>query len=566
MPQETKPKSVLAAARNITGLLHHTRYNLAISVICIATLTALDLGYNAMNANYIFDIPEVFQGSFFFTCLIVFLGTFLSRPFFVAFLGAVFALSVFQLVNFEYFGSYILPIHFIQLAPDFLLIMASLVEVIHEIVPLLAMAAVGLVLLTLALRRVSRGRVRSTRAGLIIVILLGSDFAGNFFFIEKNKQKLGEPAFIQLFPDTNRLAIDNAYRSLRYLTVGILPDRMTGGRTEYPALPEPAIVSTPDVNIVLILSETVRAESLSVLGYEKKTTPLLEQVDGFFAKSVFSAGTMTRTSFAGLMNRLKYPGVGKQFLSQSNCLFRLAKQNGFKTHFIYAYDQQMAGTLLPLMCANSIDSVRVSDDAPSEKRPFDLSLPHHVENIDFDQPNFIVIGPKGAHTPYDDKSPADFKIFEIEYDNALHYGDHVIAGLIDQMRRLSSKPTYVIYTSDHGELLKGEYIKRGHGWFKNQVFRVPLLFLPINVDAPEAAIEEVAKAQSHFDIATFILGLMGYDVAIQETGPKEIYINGSDLSGLAGYLRLEYFSGQLMSVDLLNGFGAVPGKDEFRLN
>ena len=59
-------------------------------------------------------------------------------------------------------------------------------------------------------------------------------------------------------------------------------------------------------------------------------------------------------------------------------------------------------------------------------------------------------------------------------------------------------------------------------------------FLPINVDAPEEAVDEIAKAQSHFDVATFILDLMGYDVAIQETGPKEIYINGSDLSGARG--------------------------------
>ena len=290
------------------GSVRQVRHNLLITLICIATLMALDLGYNAMNANYIFGVPDVFQGSFFFTCLIIFLGTFLSRPFFIAFFGVLFALSVFQLINFEYFGSYILPIHFIQLAPDFLLIMASLVEVIHEIVPLLIMAGVGLVVLALVLKRASRGRVLSTRAGLIIVILLGSDFIGNFLFIEKNKQKLGEPAFIQLFPDTNRLAIDNAYRSLRYLTVGIMPDRITGGGTNYPALPEPSITSNPDINIVLILSETVRAESLSVLGYEKDTTPLLAQVDGIFARSIFSAGTMTRTSFAGLLNPAQIPG------------------------------------------------------------------------------------------------------------------------------------------------------------------------------------------------------------------------------------------------------------------
>lgn len=546
------------------GALRSVRSNILITTFCMLCITAMDLLYSSfVNERYAFDAVVVLHSGYWFTVLTIFIGTFLGRVFFSILLALIFLMSVVQIISFEYFGSYILPIHFIQLAPDFLLIMASLYEVLDEVLPILIVSAFVLALAIAVLIPLARKRMAHSRAALLILILMGSDIVGNYTYLSINREKLGEPAFKNLLPDVNQLGISNAYRSARYLLIGILPDRLAGKLQEQPALPEPVRIAEPDVNIVVIMNESVRAKSLSLLGYELDTTPRLQTYDDLYATSIYSAGTMTRTSFAGLVHRLKYPGMGKQYLSQSNCLFRLAKSNGFKTHFIYSPGQQAVQTMLPLMCANYIDEVKVNTDAPAEMQPFDESILYHLQNIDLDQKNFIMIGPTGAHTPYGDKSPAEFKKFGLEYDNAVHYTDHVVAGVIDYLRQHSTKPTYVLMTSDHGELLKDEDEKRGHGWFKNEVVIVPFLFMPMNDPNPAETMAEVERVRSHFDIATLVTGLLGYDVTVEDPSEKEIYINGSDLSGLAGQIRLRFSTGTLHSVELINGIGAVPGPEEF---
>lgn len=546
--------------------LWQARSNVMIALFCLAALTALDLGYNRMvNPDYAFGPAAFLNRSYWLTGLLILMATFGGRWFLTIFLTTVFVVSVFQITNYEYFGSYILPIHYIQLIPDFMLIMASLHEALAEMIPILTMAGLGLVLVLAVLVPLARRRVVFPRAALLVVAVIVGDMAGKYAFIEANREKLGEPSFRVLFPDVNHLAIHNAYRSARYLLVGILPDRIAGTAPDHPALPEPVALSAPDVNIVVILNEAIRAKSLSVLGYELETTPRLAAIEGLYATSVYSAGTMTRTSFAGFVNRLKYPGMGKQFLSQSNCLFRLAKANGFATHFMYAQDRIVADTLLPFMCPKHIDGIWTTSEAPTEAQSHDNSILHHLNAIDLAQRNFILIGPQGAHTPYEEKSPPEFKLFDEEYDNAIRYTDHVTAEIIDHLRKHSTKPTYVIFTSDHGQLLKGEDERRGHGWFKQEVVVVPFLFLPLNDPAPDQTMAEVRKVQSHFDIATLALGLMGYDVAVEDPARREIFINGSDLSGLAGQLRLELENGDVRAVELINGTEAAPAPAEFAI-
>ncbi|MFD1160212.1 sulfatase-like hydrolase/transferase [Roseovarius aestuarii] len=556
---------------SILGLIQQTlirtKYNLAIAAFCMVVITALDLSFHHfVNDNYVFGLSAILKSGYYFLFLIVFAATFMGRFFYVAFLMLIFAVSLFQMINFEYFGSYILPIHLVQVAPDFLLIMSSLFEVLDEMTSTLMMAGIALLLILTVLVPLSRRRVVEPKSLMFILIVISCDFIGNYVFIERNKAKLGEPSFVKLFPDINRLGADNAYRSARYLMIGILPDRLAGKALDNPALPAPQIVSTPDANIILILNETVRAQSLSVLGYEGNTTPALEQIDGLFARTIYAAGTMTRTSVAGLLNRLKHPGLGQQFVSQSNCLFRLAKQNGFATHFVYGYGQNAANTMLPYMCANSIDSIRVRSDAPPGQRNFDASLAYNLGQIDLDQRNFIVIAPRGARSPYADKSPVEFKTFDDEYHNAIFYSHHVVAELIEQISSRSSKTTYILYTADHGELLKGEDTKRGHGWFKSKVFGVPFLFLPVNHPDPDDVMAEAGKVRSHFDLATFAIRLMGYDVAVDNAREKVIYINGSELSGLAGQLKLEFMDDDLRAVDLISGVGSVPTVPEARID
>jgi glucan phosphoethanolaminetransferase (alkaline phosphatase superfamily) len=552
--------------QRIIGAALPFKSNIMITVLCMVMLTILDIAYSRfLNHGYIFQPSSLLKSGYWATGLAIFLVSFTRAWLFWSFSAAIFALSVAQIINYAYFGSYILPIHFLQLLPDFLLIMSALVEVLDEMSAILAIGATVCFLIFLSLRPLSRSRAVRPRVVILILALFGGDFIGNYAFIVKNREKFGEPSFKNLFPDVNNLGIFNVYKSARFLLVGVLPDRLAGGPNDYPALPEPALIQSPDANIILIINESIRAESLSVLGYDMKTTPRLEEIDALYATQIYSAGTMTRTSFAAIINRLKYPGIGEQFASQSNCLFRLAKQNGFKTHFFYSQGRKAADTLLPYMCSKYIDSTLVDTDAPPEHQDFDESLSYLLQSVDFNDRNLIVIGPKGAHSPYANKSPEKFKKFPDEYDNAVHYADHVVAELIEIVRKRSSKPTFILMTSDHGEILKGEDDKRGHGWFKGRVVKVPFLFLSENDPAEMNTMTEVRKVQSHFDMATLVLALLGYDAKIEDSKDKEIYINGSDLFGLAGQLRLHFVESKLISVNLINSVDGTPTVDEFAI-
>ena len=178
------------------------RSNILIAVLCTSLITMLDVFYgHLVNENYAFRGSALLKPGYWITFALIFIVTFSGRVFFSAALLVIFVLSIFQIMNFEYFGSYILPIHFIQLLPDFLLILAALVEAIGEMAPILAAGGLILLLALAAIVPLSRTRVIHPRAALLILMLLGGDLVGNYLFITINKEKLGEPSFKALFPD-----------------------------------------------------------------------------------------------------------------------------------------------------------------------------------------------------------------------------------------------------------------------------------------------------------------------------------------------------------------------------
>lgn len=529
--------------------------NIKLTLLVVAVVSMLDLGYHLLiNANYVFRPSEFLHVDYLTFVLVVFLATFATRLIFLFVLSCVLLLTVVQFVTFEYFGSYILPMHFIQIWPDFFLIMEELAAVGAEILPIIALGFVGIVFCYLAVRAMLLYREVKPKIGYFLLLMLVLDLGQTALLIAQNREKMSDHTTGRLFPAANRLAVDNAYRSFKFLTVGILPVRIGGQHAQYPPLPEPTPLDNPDVNIVLIIGESIRAESLSILGYDKPTTPNFETYDGLYADTIYAAGTMTRSTFASFFHRLRYPEMQEQFTSQSNCLNRLAKENGFQTAFLYSYDQKSVDTLLPFMCAEYLDMVRVVDDAPADQQTYDQNIFYHLDQIDFEQPTFLTIMPQGAHSPYRPRSPFTAKPFPNEYDNAVFYTEDVAHRIIETVRNRSSKPTYVIFTGDHGELLLNEDDKRGHGWFRGEVVRVPFLFLPINDDAPAA----LSNVRSHFDVATLITQLLGYDAALEDPANKTIYVNGSDVHGLAGIMKITFQDGKIADVTTFNGLDDTP--------
>jgi len=92
--------------------------------------------------------------------------------------------------------------------------------------------------------------------------------------------------------------------------------------------------------------------------------------------------------------------------------------------------------------------------------------------------------------------------------------------------------------------------KKGHGWFEKEVYTVPYLFIPINTTVSH--IEDRDRIQSHFDISTKITSLLGYDTELEEKKEREIYVNGSEMNALGGYMIITTQNDKVISTKIIN--------------
>lgn len=515
--------------------------NFLFIIIIYSLLYSIEYFFSILNDSYPFNFItlNLNTGAYFF--LFILIVSFAKIRLQLLIVGVIFTGTLFQLLNFQYFNSYILPISFYQFFTQFNEISESFMgEIMKMIFPIfIVLTAAFTSTLFIWRHNLFMKKLSTPWWVLAFLILFLSDLYQFNTTLQKAKVRLWQFQAQQVMPMPNNLAVNNAYRSLRYFMLGILPKKIKDNGISFPTVPSPQVSSQPDLNIVFVIGESLRAEQLSILGYKYQTTPLLESTANLYATSVYSSGTMTKSAIAAIVNRLEYPGVTSQVSSQSNCLFKLAKGNLFTTHFISAQTSEQLAIVDNLLCRKHIDYYSNRPKGDTKGASYELAIIDKLDNINFDNNNFIVLHQRGSHSPYKKRSPREFKKFDLEYDNSVLFTDYVIDKLINKIKQKSNKATYIVYTSDHGELLSGEGLV-GHGWFEKQVYQVPFIFYFHNpLDEINHLKSELPYVLSHFDISTLITQLLGYRVDINKEPTREIYINGSDIDGLAGYMKIK---------------------------
>ncbi|VVP86606.1 Phosphoethanolamine transferase EptA [Pseudomonas fluorescens] len=232
---------------------------------------------------------------------------------------------------------------------------------------------------------------------------------------------------------------------------------------------------------VLVVGESARAANFGILGYPRDTTPELNKEEDLVAFSkVTSCGTETAVSVPCMfsnMGRQDYDVVRAK--NQEGLLDVLKRaglaviwrdnQSGCKGTCDRVTLQDVSRNRDPVLCANHEcrDEILLQDLQP---------LIDHL-----DQDTVLILHQMGSHGPeYFKRYPRAFERFTpvcqsnaLEkcsresivnaYDNTIAYTDHVLASLIDVLRRNADKvDSAMIYLADHGESL-GEYNLYLHG-------------------------------------------------------------------------------------------------------
>jgi glucan phosphoethanolaminetransferase (alkaline phosphatase superfamily) len=511
-------------------------------IFFLMTLTQQYLFY------YLKGIPVVWLtlGKYLSTYLFLLVATFI-RPWGLryTFLAFILILNFFQMAHLSYFGTQILPNEIFLLLTQFHEIQGTLlVEIEHVFIPFLFTifpAALGFY------------AVKKT-PDLFGTKVIGILFIIYFIYNPMRTFVTGNTWGRQ--PSTRELAGMNVYLSFSYFAGKILPHKIFKGKNSTDKntsselfIGEKGIAQWD--NIIFILGESLTPYHMSLFGYEKETTPfLLSQANkpNFFHTIGLSGGVSTDISVAFLLN-MGFGGAGSLKAAKGqHCLFKLAKEKKFTTHFLSSQSAEQLRYIAPYLCAASLDDYRSLEDISPETKNDHAAddkvlLPELEKLIGFEGKQFIMLHQRGSHAPWELRSMDKNRRFP-HNDKVNHYDNSVVEFdlFIEELSHILKKSkdnSLVIYVSDHGEAL-GQEGFWGHGQLLRATFEIPILIFSYNKSlTPET--RSFPKFVPHFNISLYLASELGFRPSVDyKSLPNDYVIFGSDIDGFAGKADISF--------------------------
>lgn len=272
---------------------------------------------------------------------------------------------------------------------------------------------------------------------------------------------------------------------------------------EAKALEKLPIIQRPGSStIVLVISESINRENMSVYGYPRKTTPQLEnlyQSQGENIGAIRNAWSTEATTVPSLNSMLNFNEAQGNQLN----LLALAKAAGYKTWWIsnhndLAIEQQHAAFA---------DHTVMQNNKPgrSSSSLDEVLMPAYEQALQDSSSNkFIILHMLGAHPHYrlrfseeqrsfendqvtkimtTSNKPGWVQKFRNEYDSAIFYQDQIVASVFNKAlisQRSSKNFSAVVYTSDHGQEVGHLTNKVGHSPNTISGYKIPMIIWSSN--------------------------------------------------------------------------------------
>lgn len=363
---------------------------------------------------------------------------------------------------------------------------------------------------------------------------------------------------INFFPTAANPTLVNSLNSYSLYFGVLLPERLLGDRSGKAFPPydirETDIPSSP-VTIVLVMGESLTPNHMSLFGYKRPTTPILESLSknpSFVSGRGYSAANATRSSLPMFYTLQYHPLDEERLRRQDTNLFLLAKRHGFSTYYLSAQNSNcLNGVNL-----SSIDSMITYDTRTDLfDREKDEGLLQLIREIKPGGKKFIVVHQRNVHLPYTTNTEhrPDFQKYPTAnlefaeasinaYDNAVLYADYLYGEVIKEVRRKTEGPLYIFFTSDHGEELGED----GH-WAHDQLDlispAVPIMFYGEGV--ADTFIGELRDKPliTHYELGKKIAAVLGYEIRNPGEEDDIVYVNGVASLGRSGYLRFRRGAG-----------------------
>jgi len=336
-------------------------------------------------------------------------------------------------------------------------------------------------------------------------------------------------------------------------------------------------------NVILIIVDALGARHMGLYGYERDTTPFIDEFfgqQGVVFQNAWSASTWSALSFASLYVS-KYPSditLGELLDPRQTTSFldilRSAKVP-VSAFTRWARDYEVNSTTLscrrasPLLCESIVRRFEPSEikSSTGDGELQFLEVAQFISGMEgfsnsLDAPLFLLLHNYTVHSPYDppepyrylfagpsvypgpitntkmnqaakgeiELSPEEKERWKLQYDQDIRYFDDIFKGFIEQLPQNVIDNTVIILTADHGEAF-GEHERggssiMGHGGIPyEEEVHVPLL-----IKAPGFEPRTILQPVSIVDLAPTILNIFGLSSPDTFTGQSLLpLLEGEDI-------------------------------------
>ena len=314
------------------------------------------------------------------------------------------------------------------------------------------------------------------------------------------------------------LALGAAFRTLTFSLWRII--RRYRGPRQTVDLRAPA---PPQNNVVLVVDESVRWDHLSLNGYERPTTPYLEELAQ--RGQLYNWGkAIAGTTFSLGSNLLLATGL-RQLPDETQQMLRLptvfdfAKAMGYENWVVDCQTDRrwLISKLTPGSYDHFIGDSALRDGPRYEIDNQGARKMHQV--LSEGTGKFVFLNKMGLHFPYSVRYPADAERWQpVLPDAAYHVGmhdeivntyDNALAYNLDSFFRNLLEPgdlenTVIVYISDHGETLSDDGELWPHTGHTEKEVSVPLFII-----SPQRLEVDTAYRASYANIMPTLLDLLG---------------------------------------------------------
>lgn len=260
----------------------------------------------------------------------------------------------FQLIHFSYYGTWIFPLEYLLFFTQFEEVLGTFTTVLNiTVIPTICIIILlSSIIYTLNKFEINRIKIPYLSIILIIFIL----FLPLRIYIKDDYKKNNRPNFEHYITKNTILTLSNLFGN-------ILPKKISGhSGLEQPVVDTPLIQNkNPNINIILIMGESLNREYMSLYDYKFNTTPFISSLksdNNFIYKNAIGSGVLTDIAIPSFFNMISKPDGIPQILSSNTCLFKMAKENGFNTYFYSSQSQEELKGIKSYLCTKHIDTLK----------------------------------------------------------------------------------------------------------------------------------------------------------------------------------------------------------------